>query len=115
VGDAIRDLARLSVDETMILVQEVKNSETDIEATFMRWFGNKIGGDNHQSNPSANSHDVGWTPLMVPSDSHGTETGSMSALDTTNTFLVRDPNFAGAHGETVRDWLLSPPVHPITS
>jgi hypothetical protein len=98
-GDAIRDLARGPYDETMVLVQKVKNSETDVQLTFMRWFGNLIGGDNHLSNNSSNSHDVGWTPLMVPSDSHGAATGSMNVLDPTDTFLARDPNFAGAHGD----------------
>jgi len=98
-GDAIRDISRGTFDETMVLVQEVKTSETSIQATFMRWFGNLIGGDNHLTNPSSNSHDVGWTPVMVPSDSHGTETGQVNALDTTSTFLVMDPNFAGGHAD----------------
>jgi hypothetical protein len=83
----------------MILVKKLKNDDGDIEATFMRWFGNDIGGDNHQSNPRSNSHDVGWTPVMVPSDSHGGETGYMDATDPTTSFLVLDPNFAGAHGD----------------
>jgi hypothetical protein len=99
IGDAIRDIARGPYDETMILVQKVKNSETNIQLTFMRWFGNLIGGDNHTSNNSSNSHDVGWTPVMVPSDSHASETGSMNALDPTDTFLVRDPAFSGSHGD----------------
>jgi hypothetical protein len=99
LGDAIRDLARGPYDETMVLVQEVKNSETDIEATFMRWFGNKISGDNHASNGSSNSHDVGWTPIMVPSNSHSSATGSMNALDPTDSFLSKDPAFGAAHGD----------------
>ncbi len=99
VGDAIRDIARIPYDETMVVVKKVKHSESDIEITLMRWYGDKIGGDNHVVNPSANSHDAGWTPIMVPSNSHGSATGWVDAKDPQNTFMGANPDFAGTHGD----------------
>jgi hypothetical protein len=100
VGDAVRDIARHYSDETLIVVQKKKRSENDIEVVFMRWFGNTIvGGDNHGSNASSNTHDVGWTPVMVPSNSHGGVNGSIDATDPKNEFVVRDPSFASGHAD----------------
>jgi len=99
VGDAVRDLSRNVYDETFVLVKKIKYSETNIEATFTRFYGNKIGADSHLSNQSANSHDVGWTPVMVPSNSHGAATGWMDATDRTTTFIPADPAFSGSHND----------------
>ena len=100
VGDAIRDITRGAYDETFVLVKKIKNSETDIEATFMRWYGNKIqGGDGHVANFIGNLHDAGWTPIMVPSNSHSSATGWMDATDATTTFISSDPTFGQAHGD----------------
>ena len=100
IGDAIRDIDRGAYDETMVLVKKIKNSEGDIEATFMRWYGNKIpGADDHVYNFLGNSHDIGWTPFMAPSNSHSSATGWMDATDPTNTFISADPTFSRAHGD----------------
>lgn len=99
-GDAIRDLGRNGYTETMVLVKKVKNSETDLELTFMRWTPNKVGGgDDHLTYPYSSTHDFGWTPYLVPSNSHSPATAWLDANDPTHTFLSADPNYASQHGD----------------
>ena len=100
VGDAIRNVAKGAYDETMVLVKKVFNSANNVEATFVRFYGNlTAGGDDRIYNSSANMNNVGWTPYMVPSNSHSSASGWIDATDTANTWLPGNPAFSQSHSD----------------
>ena len=99
-GDAIRDRGRNGYSETMTVVKKVVNSPTDIELTLERWTPNLVqGGDDSNTQSSASTHDLGWTPMMVPTGSHGCSSQTISSADPTHTFNMLDPGFCINHGD----------------
>src|SRR5262249_40829786 len=79
-------------------LKKVKNSETDIELTLMRWWGNKVTADTHFGSLPHGTHSVGWTALMIPSYLDPAEVAWMDPTDPTATALILDPRYGGAHG-----------------
>ena len=66
-GDFLHDLGHGQFGEQMVIVQKKKNGETDIELTVMRYYGDKVACESHDSNSSPITHPDGWTPYLVPS------------------------------------------------
>ena len=106
-GDAIRDRNRNLYSETMTLVKKVKNSESDIELTFARWTPNLVkGGDDSNGSSDSSTHDWGWTPIMVPSNSHACTNVVIDSADPGHTIKPFDSAFCVGHGDFSWDPLL---------
>lgn len=106
-GDAIRDRNRNPYSETMTLVKKVKNSETDIELTFSRWTPNRVqGGDDSSTSSDSSTHDWGWTPIMVPSNSHACANVVIDGNDPTHAITSFDSSFCVNHGDFSWDPIL---------
>lgn len=66
-GDFIHDSdPSLNIySEQMVVVRKVKHSETDIELTIMRFWGDRVNCDRHNDLNDVLQHRDGWSPLAV--------------------------------------------------
>jgi hypothetical protein len=97
VGDFIHDFAQQEGGEELVVVQETKNSNTDIVLTVMRYWGNQVNCDQHMSNTNDQQHLNGWVPYMVPS--FGCANSVAYANITDNTWTIGDYRIGQEHGD----------------
>lgn len=94
-GDFINDLNSIPYSEQMVVVQKKKNSDTDIELTIMRYWGDQIFCDAHARFSGALVHTNGWSPVMVPN--YGCSSPLAYADITDSTWRIGDTRVIAGH------------------